>query len=182
MLWWVGWITLTIVSFFAASAFWTPWIARHLGTIHNTRTAVIWVAAVFGTWMIILVPLIIVMYSKVDKAYEDARLRREQAAQKFKSILVERSKRLLPPSLARKLTDVPETIPGGHLVTAVLKDGGEIPHVYIAGRSEILGIYNYETLPFEISDLRDLKPDLLEKPPHFFTTNWLRLDGALPPS
>src|SRR5205823_2536522 len=89
--WWVVWITLTIASFFLAAAFWTPVIASKFGSIRETRTSVIWIVAVFGTWMAALVPLIIVMYSKVDKAYEDARLRREKAALRFKSISVEKS-------------------------------------------------------------------------------------------
>src|SRR5437899_1735211 len=67
--WWIVWISLTIASFFAASAFWTPFIAKHFGSILETRNAVIWIGAVFGTWMVFLVPLIILMYQKVDKAY-----------------------------------------------------------------------------------------------------------------
>ena len=67
------------LAFFAAAAFWTPWIAKHLGSIRETKNSIIWVTAVFGTWMVFLVPLIIVMYSRVDKVYEDARLRRENA-------------------------------------------------------------------------------------------------------
>ena len=41
----------------------------------------LWVASVFGTWMILLVPLIIIMYNKVDRAYEDTRIQREKAAE-----------------------------------------------------------------------------------------------------
>ena len=47
--WWVVWISLTIGSFFVAAAVWTPFIAKHFGSIQQTRNAVIWVAAVFGT-------------------------------------------------------------------------------------------------------------------------------------
>ncbi|MBI3306591.1 MAG: hypothetical protein HYZ84_02120 [Candidatus Omnitrophica bacterium] len=69
ILWWVMWIVMTIVSFFLAAWLWTPIIASQFGSIHQNRNAVLWVTAVFGTWMVILVPLIVVMYMKVDKVY-----------------------------------------------------------------------------------------------------------------
>lgn len=178
ILWWVVWITLTIVSFFAAAAFWTPWIAKHLGSIHETRNSIIWVTAVFGTWMIILVPLIVVMYSKVDKVYEDARLRRENAALQFKSILIERDQRILPASLKSKLSGVPETIEGGHLVRAMLKDGREIPCVFVANQEEVLGVYDQREMPFKISEIKDIIPESTNDLPAFIQTKWLRLDGV----
>lgn len=179
--WWVVWITLTIASFFVAAAFWTPVIAKKFGSVHESRNAVIWIVAVFGSWMAALVPLIIVMYSKVDKAYEDARLRREQAAMRFKSITVEKSKRLLSSVLSKKLENVPETIQGGHLVTLALKDGRKIPNVFIAEKNEVLGIYDAEELTFETSDICGLEPADLNNLPSFLTPNWLRLDGVTAP-
>ena len=179
--WWIVWITLTIASFFAASAFWTPVIAKKFGSIHETRNAVIWIVAVFGTWMAALVPLIIVMYTRVDKAYEDARLRREKSAMRFKSVLVEKSRRTLSSNLAAKLAHSPEIIQGGHLVTAVLKDGRRVPNVFIAGRTEILGIYDAEALTFEAADLLDIEPADMNHLPSFLTPNWLRLDGVSAP-
>ena len=179
--WWVVWITLTIASFFVASAFWTPVIAKKFGSIHETRNAVLWIVAVFGTWMAALVPLIIVMYSKVDKTYEDARLRREKTAMRFKSISVEKSKRLLSPDLSKKLENVPETISGGHLVTVTLQDGRKIPHVFISEKTEILGVYDAEGLRFEAADIRDMEPADLNNLPSFLAPNWLRLDGVSAP-
>ena len=179
--WWIVWITLTIASFFAAAAFWTPVIAKKFGSVSQTRNAVIWIIAVFGTWMAALVPLIVVMYSKVDKAYDDARIRREQAALRFKSIFVEKSKRTLPEVFAAKLTGIPETINGGHLVTATLKDGRKISNVFIAARNEILGIYDADALTFSGSDLADIEPADLNNLPSFLTPNWLRLDGVSAP-
>ena len=176
--WWVTWITLTIVSFFAAAAFWTPWIAKHLGSIHSTKNSVIWVTAVFGTWMLFLVPLIIVMYSKVDKVYEDARLRRENAALQFRSILIARDERLLPKTLRSKLSGVPETIEGGHLVRTILKDGREVPYVFVANQEEILGVYDCREMPFQVSEIKDIFPESLETLPAFLQTKWLRLDGV----
>jgi len=177
VLWWVAWICLTILSFFVAVAIWTPVIASRFGPIQNTKAAVLWVTAVFGTWMIILIPLMIVMYHKVDKAYEDARIRREKAASRFRSVLVDKSKRLISPELSKQLQALPETIAGGHLVTAALKDGRRIPHVFIAHRSEILGIYDATELTFEGNDVVTIEAADMAQPPRFLPANWLRVDG-----
>ena len=189
ILWWVVWILLTIGSFFAAAAFWTPVIAQRFGSIRETKTAVIWVSAVFGSWMVILLPLIIVMYQKVDKAYEDARIRREKAAQqssqtaalRFRSIVVEKSKRILSAELKEKLKGWPETIEGGHLLTVILKNGRRIPHVFVAGREGVLGIYDFTELAFEGRDIADIEPADMSRLPAFFWANWLRLDGVTVP-
>ena len=181
VLWWVLWITATILSFFAAHAFWTPWIAARFGSIRESSTALIWVAAVFGTWLVILVPLIVVMYQKVDKAYEDARIRRENAANRFRSVYVDKERRLLPFPVREKLKGTPETIRGGHLVNARLKDGREISNLFIAGGEEILGIYDREDMPFEASEILDVEQVDMAKPPFFTPNKWLRLDGAANP-
>ena len=179
VLWWVAWIGLAIGSFFVSSAFWTPLIAKHFGTVRETRNAVLWVATVFGTWMIILIPLIILMYAKVDKAYEDARLAREARALRFRNIRVEKSKRLLRPEFSQKLRSIPETISGGHLVSVTLADGRRISNVFVAGGSEIIGLYDFTEMPFEARDIIALEPvDLAAAAPVFLAASWLRLDGA----
>ena len=189
VLWWVLWITGTILAFFIAVWIWTPVIAARLGSIHNSRTAVIWVAAVFGTWMVILVPMIVVMYQKVDKAYDDARIRREKSAAqqssqttaRFRSVLVEKSKRLLEPTVAAKLRKIPETVKGGHLVSATLKDGRKISNIFISNAQEILGIYDFTEMPFEGKEILDLEPADLDTAPPLLAPNWLRLDGVSAP-
>jgi len=175
--WWIAWIVLTIGSFFVAAAIWTPIIAKHVGSVKETRASILWVVAVFGSWLIALIPLIIFMYRKVDKAYEDARIRREQTARRFQSKWVEKSKRVLSPEISSKVKMWPETIPGGHLVNAVLKDGRRVPNLFVAEGQEILGIYDAAELPFEGKDVRDLELADLSKTA-FLAANWLRLDGV----
>jgi len=181
ILWWVAWITLTIVSFFAAAAFWTPLIANHLGSVRQSRNAIIWVAAVFGTWMIFLVPLIVFMYQKVDKAYEDARIRRENNANRFRSILVPEEDRRIPAKLSEKLAALPLTVNGGHLVNITLQNGSQIPNVFISECREVLGVYNARQLTFAAKDIHDLELVDMNTPPVFLTSLWLRLDGATAP-
>lgn len=178
VLWWVLWITTTILSFFAASAFWTPFIASRFGSVRETGNAIIWIAAVFGTWMVILVPLIVVMYAKVDKAYEDARIRRENAAAQYRSFTLEKKLRTLPDRLQKELRSVPETLHGGHLTNARLKDGRTVTNLFIAGGEEILGIYDQSEMSFQPEDIVALEPVDMSKPPCFVPAKWLRLDGV----
>jgi hypothetical protein len=181
--WWLIWITLTIGSFFLAVWFWTPIIAERYGSIRNHGTTLLWIVAVFGSWLVFLIPLMIFMYWKVDKSYEDARIRREMRTAQFnekvtiKSVQVKEKERLIPDALTQKLKKVPATIKGGHLVTATLKDGRKLKHVFISGGNKLVGIYDQEELTFTTADLVDLEPADLEHPPDFTEKSWLRLDA-----
>ena len=181
--WWLIWITLTIGSFFAAVWFWTPFIASRFGPIRIPTNALLWLIAVFGTWLVALIPLMIIMYYKVDKAYEDARIRREVRAQKFqdpvklRAVFVDESNRELSKDVARKLKKVPQTIRGGHLITAILRDGRRIENVFVARGKELLGVYDQGELTFKGQDIVDFESTDLTHPPDFTEKIWLRLDG-----
>lgn len=185
VLWWIGWILLTIISFFVSCYFWTGFIASHVGAMDKPGAPVLWVTAVFGSWMVLLVPLIILMYHKVDKAYEDARIERETAALgkakavfKVRSLLIEPGKRTLDKTVSEKLKRTPPTIKKGHLVTAVLKDGRKIENVFILNRNEVLGLYDRDSLDFEAKEIVDIEAADLDKLPDFKSEKWLRLDGV----
>jgi len=182
--WWIGWIALTIATFFASAGFWTWFFARDGGSIKDPGVAQRWVFAVFGTWMIALVPLIVVMYQKVDRAYERARLRREAnegLRPKAKTVYLDPAKRTLGASLIQKLEKFPATIKKGrlhgHVVTAVLKDGRKFENLFVMNRSEILGIYGQNEIPFEIQEIADFEPVAVESIASLSEENWLRLDG-----
>ncbi len=185
VLWWIGWIMLTILSFFVSCYFWTGFIAERVGPMSKSGVPFLWVSAVFGTWMVLLVPLIVLMYTKVDKAYEDARLTKEAAefhktkddfGVKFAS--VNGSDRFLPKNLSDKLKKVPAAIPKGHLVTAILKNGSRVENVFILNKKEVRGIYGLDRLNFDLKDISDLEPANLDRLPDFRTEHWLLLDGA----
>ena len=186
VLWWIIWILLTIGSFFVSAHFWTWFIADKVGTMRQPGVPILWVTAVFGSWMVLLVPLIVVMYNKEAKAYEDARIRRETIAFKkaqegplpFKSVYVEESKRQLSESLTKKLKRFPMMIKQGHLVTAILRDGRRIENVFIVDRSEIVVVYGYDHPPFSGEEIVDLEPADLNCLPAFKEEHWLRLDGV----
>ena len=183
--WWILWILLTIGSFFISVHFWTWLIAEKVGSMREKGVPILWVTAVFGSWMVLLIPLIIVMYNKVDKAYESARIRREITALKqaekqipFKSIFIEEQKRLLRKELSKKITQFPQAIKGGHLVNAVLRDGRKFENIFVAYKRDVLGIYGYDYLPFQVEEIADLEPVNLSNLPDFKIEDWLRLDGA----
>lgn len=180
ILWWVLWITFTIVSFFIASWFWTPIIYSWFGSVRETRASIAWVIAVFGTWLIFLVPLIVIMYQKVDKAYEDARIRREKTALRFRSIDVPLEKRKIPSSSTALLQNTAETIEGGFLVRLTLRDGRLIPYAFVNKASEILGIYDEREMSFEGKDVVSVVPADNAQWPSFTTQQWLRVDGVQP--
>ncbi len=181
--WWLIWISLTIGSFFLAVWFWTPFIAARFGSIKNPTTSLLWIIAVFGSWLVALTPLMILMYHKVDKAYEDARIRRETRAEKFKdpvkikAVYIEESKRQLQKTLSDKLKKAPQTIKGGHLITAILRDGRKVENVFIARGKEVLGVYDQQELTFQPEDITDFELTDLAHPPDFTQKIWLRLDG-----
>ena len=183
--WWLIWIALTIGSFFAAVWFWTPFIAKHFGSVRNSSTSLLWVIAVFGSWLVALIPLMILMYNKVDKAYEDARIRRELRAQKtndkdpvkIKALYLEPEKRKLSREVAEQLKKFPRTIKNGHLVTATLKDGRKMEYVFISDQKELLGVYDQQDVTFQGQDIVKLEPTDLTHPPDFTQKIWLRLDG-----
>lgn len=185
VLWWIGWIALTILSFFVSYAFWTPFIAKHVGAMDNPAMPIIWVSAVFGSWMVLLVPLIIVMYNKVDRAYEDGRNRRESIGQEkmflasgVKSVLIPEAERLLEESLVKKIKKMPQTIKRGHLVSVLLKNDKKIDHVFVLDKNELMGVYGYSQAPFCAKDIVDVLPADLDHLPAFETDQWLRFDGA----
>jgi uncharacterized membrane protein len=182
--WWIGWIALTIATFFTSAGFWTWFFAKDGGSIKDPGVAERWVFAVFGTWMIALVPMIVVMYRKVERAYEQARQRREQnetREPKAKTLCLDPLKRILREPAAEKLKKLPVTIKkgrlSGHVVTAVLQDGRKFENVFVMNQREILGIYGRESLPFEAKDVVDFEPVEIETIPSFSVENWLRLDG-----
>lgn len=185
VLWWIGWIILTIASFFVSAYFWTHFIARHVGPMSQPGVPVLWVATVFGGWMVLLLPLIILMYNKVDRAYEDTRIARENIAFdkakadfKVRSVTIDPAKRLLSKPLKNKLKIISPAVKRGHLVTVILKSGRKVPHVFILGGEDVLGIYGAQRLDFDIQEIVDFQATDLDHLPEFKTEEWLRLDGV----
>ena len=184
VIWWIGWIVMTIVAFFIPCYAWTK-ILAHNTNMSQPGMPAIWVTAVFGTWMIFLVPLIIVMYNKVDRAYEDARNARERQAKELlasrfpvKAIDVEEARLQLPKPLQKKLKRLPKTLKKGQLVSLEFKNGQRLENVFVYGGEEIVGIYGRKDFPFDAREA--VKADLMDpsQVPPVDYDKWLRLQAA----
>jgi hypothetical protein len=136
----------------------------------------VWLKAVFATWLVILVPFLIFMYLKADRIFKTA-VERQTYTPKFRSVTVDRAKRLLPGPISEKLKATPPTLRHGHVVTAILRDGRRIPDVFILNNQEILGVYGRLTLDFEGGDVSDIEVSSPENLPSYEESLWLRVDG-----
>ncbi len=172
-IWFVG--MGLFIAFLAASAFfWSYWLKD---SILLEGMNPVWAKATFGTWLAGLVPFLIGMYRQADKLFAAAHARQTYTPG-YRTAEVEGAARTLPNALRARLKNFPETLPNGHVVTAVLKSGERVPHVFILKRREILGVYDRPSLGFHASDLADLEPILSENLPVYDEAKWLRLDGS----
>ena len=183
--WWIGWIVLTIATFFIAHSIWTPFIAKHVGPMSKPGVPVLWVAAVFGTWMVFLVPLIVVMYNKVDRAYDEAREGREKRAAELlssrfpvRALELEMKRLLLPQDLRKKLKRLPKTLKQGQLVHLSFKDGRRLENAFVFEGEEIVGVYGRTDFPFDAREAVEAQLiDPAETQPVDYA-RWLRLKGV----
>lgn len=183
--WWMAWIAVTIVSFFVSCWFWTGFLARNYGTMDKPGAPILWVTAVFGTWMILLVPLIVVMYAKVDKAYEDARINREgsaydktRRAMGVRCLDIPQRDRRLSESHRRQLRRIPQTIRNGHLVSLVLQGGRTVRYAFILNGAELAGVYAESDPRVLASQIEEILPVPAGEIPDFEASGWVRLDGV----
>jgi hypothetical protein len=135
-----------------------------------------WAKAVFGTWLAALFPFLIAMYRQADRIFTRA-VARQTYSPTYRKAWVDRGRRILAPQLAEKLKKTPATLPNGHVVTAVLRDGRRIPHVFVMRANEILGVYDRHELDFAGSDVIDVEPTPANELPPYEEPRWLRLDG-----
>jgi hypothetical protein len=149
--------------------------SRHSGQGFDPR----WAKAVFGTWLFLLLPFLVWMYRRADEIFKAAVIRQTHTPRAFKSILVEKSKRILPEKIAVKIKATEPTLATGYVVTLKLKDGGQIPDVFVLNSAEILGVYNRDTLGFEVEDVVDAEPIPSRNLPRYEESKWLRLDGRI---
>ncbi len=183
--WWLGWITLTILTFFISCWFWTGFIAKYVGPMDKAGVPIVWVAAVFGSWMVLLVPLIIVMYNKVDRAYDEARETREKRstgllASRFPvaSLNIDETKLTLPKALQKRLKRLPKTLKQGQLVRLQFKDGRRLDNVFIFEGDQVVGVYGRTDFPFDAREAvaAELMDPSQNQPVDY--DKWLRLKGA----
>jgi len=150
------------------------WSLRLRAAIAPPGMQGVWAKAVFGSWLVILIPFLVLMYRKADAIFTRA-VARQTYQPKYRTHFVDRPKRLLPAGLAARLRSIPPVLPNGHVVTLVLKDGRRIPHVFVS-RGEVLGVYGRPHPDFDAPDAVDLQPMSAKDLPAYEEEKWLRFD------
>lgn len=136
----------------------------------------LWVKAVFGSWLVFLIPFLIMMYRQADNIFKTA-VQNQTYTPRHKVMSIPQKSRLLPEGLVNRLKNIEFTIQNGHLIDLTLKDGRKIPNVFVFKGHEIMGIYERESLDFEVSQIEDFKCVDKAKLPAFDESKWLRFEA-----
>ena len=165
------------VFFLIASCLgWSLYLRGRIFSSVNTLDPA-WAKAVFSTWLVLILPFLVVMYQKADKILKEALARQSALGPKFRTALVEKTKRMLPEAVSEKLKQITPTLQNGHVVTLQLKDGRRISDVFVINSAEILGVYGSSGFNFESSEIVDA--EALEILPVYEESKWIRLDGRV---
>lgn len=133
-----------------------------------------WAKAVFGTWIAVLIPFLVLMYRKADAIFQTANARQTyRPGYRRQSVPLE--DRLLPEALAKKLQSAKSPLPNGHLVNLTLKNGGTVPYVFVMRGREVVGIYDRTDFGLRMDDIAAVDPWEGELP-LFEEGRWLRVD------
>jgi len=173
---WLRGSSLLIGALLAALVFWSL-VFQH--ELHRQSGGFFgpWLKAVAATWIVTLIPFLILMYRKADVVFREAEARQTQRGPVFKAIFVEKAKRILPEDVQAAIKASPETLSGGHVVLLTLMDGREIPHVFVLQSREILGLYARPGMDFSAAEIRSAQVLTQDELPPYDEAQWLRLDG-----
>lgn len=134
-----------------------------------------WLKRVGGTWLVALIPVSIFMYRRTDFIFLRADLRQNYKPG-YQRATVPLEKRELSVEISRQLKKIPETLPHGHVVNVILKDGHKIPNVFIKYRREIAGVYDRPELGFETTDVASVEQMKAGEWSVAEESKWLRVD------
>jgi hypothetical protein len=135
----------------------------------------LWMKAVFGTWLAILIPLLVWMYRSADRLFRTAN-ERQTYSPGFQAQWIEPKKRMLPESVSAKLRGYKPTLPGGHLVALTMKDGSQLSNVFVLLNGEVAGIYDYSLKVFDASQVTDIRSLSSEALPAYDESKWVRFN------
>lgn len=161
------------IGLLVASLFVWSWLLK--GRIDQGGYDTLWIKSVFVSWLVILLPFLILMYRKADLIFKTA-AERQTYSPKFRTVSVERSKRLLPDPIVQKLKGFPPTLREGHVVTLILSGGREVPNVFVLNHREILGVYDQTNFDFSTQDVSGVEQSDPSKLPPYDESLWLKFD------
>ena len=171
---WFNGMSVFLGGLVASAFFWSVRFVR--GAPPDAGLNPLWIKAVFGTWLFITLPFLVLMYRKADQIFKNAVVRQAPAG-RFQSIFVDRQKRLLPEPFAAKVAAMPANLPKGHVVSLLLKDGRRVDHVFVLNGREILGVYDRPEFDFETAAIIDVESIENADLPNYDESKWLRVDG-----
>ena len=179
---WLRMLGVLMAGWILTSLFWT-WVyvgarSPRLGLGNPAPTdQVAWAKAVFSSWAIVLIPFLILAYRKADVLFAKAVIRQTAKTTPFQRTFVPRAERQLAPHFQTYLKSVPETLPQGHVVSVTLKQGRQIPHVFVFKTRDILGIYDQKDMDWKAQDITEMKVMDSHQLPAYEESKWVRLDG-----
>ena len=163
------------IGLFIASALAWTWFLRKRLFPDTPGFDPVWLKAVFSTWFLILIPLLVWMYRRADNIFEKANARQTYEPH-FQVHWIEPEKRQLSADLSRQIKKFKPTIPGGHLVNARLKNGQVLKHLFVMDAKEVAGVYDPMVLDFDVSEFEDLSVLESDCLPSFDETKWVRFN------
>ena len=170
---WFGGMGLLIAALIGASLFWSLRMPKAILTGGLDR---VWMKNVGGTWLLALIPLLTLMYRKADFIFRRAD-ERQNYKPGYQRAVVPITERALTPEISERLKKIPETLPHGHVVAVILKDGRTIPHVFIKYRREIAGVYDQAELGFRAGDIHAVEQIKTGEASLTEEAKWLRVDA-----
>jgi hypothetical protein len=170
---WLAGMGCFLAGLIAACFFWS-WRLR-AQVFQTPGFDPLWGKSVLGTWLVLTLPFLIFLYKKADAIFKAAHERQTRLGPRFQTRFLERSRRLLPENIVEKIKAVPEALEEGHVVKLKLRDGREIPNVFIFRGNEVLGLYDAHEMTFETRDVTDV--EVVTALPQYEESRWLRLDG-----
>ncbi len=173
---WLRGSSLLIGALIAALIFWSLVFRRELNHSGGGYFGP-WLKNVGATWLVTLIPFLVMMYRKADLIFKQAEARQTKRGPVFKTMFVEKSRRLLAEKFQTQIQRHPETLSGAHVVTLSLIDGREISHVFVLNSREILGIYSRPAMDFLASEVANVQVLENHELPPYDEALWLRLDG-----
>lgn len=175
---WLGGLSIFLGSLMLSALFWCFWFKTEIllaaapAGLHGP-----WLKNVFVTWLLLACPFLVYLYKSADHIFREAVLRQGQDRVRFKSIFVEKNRRILPEKIVVKIQSLPETLHGGHVVDLTMRDGRRIPNAFIFQGREILGLYQRAAFDFESAEIVDA--EAVSALPAYEESGWVRLDGRL---
>ena len=166
------------IGLFVLSAFFWSWALKARIFPDTPGLDPVWMKAVFASWLVILIPLLIWMYRSADAIFKTAN-ERKSIEPRFKAHWIDPEKRLLPAALAEKVRSHKPTLPGAHVVTGRLKSGEFLPHLFILNAKEVIGAYDPQKIDLDASQLEDVIVLDPSKLPVYDESKWVRFNISL---